>query len=950
MAGSDEVLARLRSDVWAVFQTGLRRLAEPEHAKLVRRLAKGAYLDREGFPTPGSGITRLVSGHYRATAFVVLTLTGRLKRARRLSLSHTSFVDMSWLAGLSGLRDLDLSSNPLLRDVSALAELPALRSLNLMECRALRDISPLAELPALVTLRIGAYDGFRVEPLTGLEVIGPLARCAALKRLTLRRCTEIRDGEVLASLPALESLDLTGSDGLLPPESLASLPKLRDLDLSRWTLADLRTIERCRSIESLALRECPNLTDLSSLRTLPRLRALSVGDCPKLVDLRPLRDVPTLAEGVSVDSRGRVTRDGGTVKGEALTHALWAAPDRCVGARALDFEHCHAIKALPPMERFTKVERLVLHGCVNLTDLREVAHLVKLDYLDISETRVVEAFGMIPMTRLNAVRAYSNCLRPVLKPSAIDSVAAVTLYREKLARALKRKKNRDAAEDALLERAYELGLVARPKSKAKAKARRGSSKSRAEKRASEQATRAAVAAIRKLLASADLAVVREGAAQLLACPDKQVAATFAKGTTIDMYDHVEPGPLIRRVVKQAHREWVALVALRAAGALAEVEVLDYKGHLRELALFDGLPKLKSLNVGELPAELDLAPLGRCQALRTLGVDTLGDRRALPSLAACPQLTELIVSDSPSLEDLSALNSVASMKRVNLASCPRVRDFSVLGQLPALEWLYLGGNTRLRSLECLAGATALKWLSLGKLNGLVDIGALARLRALETLWISECAKLVELAPLRSLHTLRTLGLTLKRKKIDLSPLGGLRGLTQLRIGGPQLADLSPLSGLESLEELWIFPAPKIVDLAPLAGLRRLKRLDIVGSGRLVDIAPLAGLTQLESLQLAACKRLRDLSPLAGLSRLTTLDLSECSQLVDITPLASLRALEALGLGDCRRLRDVSPLQDLPALSSITFSYDTKVRPKPPEDEISGRDRVEAYQRTIREAAG
>lgn len=148
--------------------------------------------------------------------------------------------DLSFLEGLTGLKELDLWDNDI-EDLSPLASLTGLRELSL-PYNLISDLSPLAGLEKLVSLRVYGNQIVSLEPLR-----------------------ELRNLNVLA---------LRGNP--LGPGALSCLRKCKRLgmlDLSYTGLKDLRELEFCRAW-NLDLYGNPDLEGLEVLSTMKRLSCL----------------------------------------------------------------------------------------------------------------------------------------------------------------------------------------------------------------------------------------------------------------------------------------------------------------------------------------------------------------------------------------------------------------------------------------------------------------------------------------------------------------------------------------------------------------------------------------------------------------------------------------------------------------------------------------------------
>jgi hypothetical protein len=178
--------------------------------------------------------------------------------------------DISPLAGLTGLTELDLGANEI-GDISPLANLTGPAELNL-GANEISDISPLASA--------------NLTSLTGLDLGG----------------NQISDISPLASasLTSLTGLDLGGNQiSDISPLASASLTSLTGLDLGGNQISDISPLASANltSLTSLILAD-NQISDISSLASanLASLTELDLG-ANNISDIKPLVDNPGLGEG-----------------------------------------------------------------------------------------------------------------------------------------------------------------------------------------------------------------------------------------------------------------------------------------------------------------------------------------------------------------------------------------------------------------------------------------------------------------------------------------------------------------------------------------------------------------------------------------------------------------------------------------------------------------------------
>ena len=147
------------------------------------------------------------------------------------------------------------------------------------------DLSPIADLTDLGNLDLSGCS--RVSDL------GPLSGLRKLTRLGLEGCASVEDLSPLAHLQALQWADVRGLERVEDVGPLAAIAGLRWLDLGGCTaLKDLGPLTRLTNLQALVLHGCTGLTDLGPLTALRALRALVISDCTGVFDLAPLRMLP----------------------------------------------------------------------------------------------------------------------------------------------------------------------------------------------------------------------------------------------------------------------------------------------------------------------------------------------------------------------------------------------------------------------------------------------------------------------------------------------------------------------------------------------------------------------------------------------------------------------------------------------------------------------------------
>lgn len=278
----------------------------------------------------------LVRGEFRgAPARADLGLLARFPRLAALAVTGPSARDIETIAGLPGLRRLELvlehRDRPLAdTDLEQIARLERLEVLKLHGTRVsdaglahlgklarLRELYPgrigeaglahLGELPALRTLAL------HVNPI-GAAGLAHLGRMTSLRSLDLAH-TQVGDDALahLARLAALRELNLSNTAvGDAGMAHLAGLAELRALDLSATRVGDagVATLATLGRLTTLALVDAP-ITDagLEHVASLGRLQSLDLGGTavgdPGLARLARLRELRVLGlNATRISDRG----------------------------------------------------------------------------------------------------------------------------------------------------------------------------------------------------------------------------------------------------------------------------------------------------------------------------------------------------------------------------------------------------------------------------------------------------------------------------------------------------------------------------------------------------------------------------------------------------------------------------------------------------------------------
>ncbi len=211
---------------------------------------------------------------------------GRCYNLQCLNLSGHNLSDITPVAQLKSLTELELDQNRILADISPLAGLTELRKLNL-QLNMVSNISPLRNLTKLTFLNL------MTNPITDITVLKDMTE---LDELWLDS-SRIVSASVIAGFTKLRILWMTDCD-LTDVSFLADLTELHLLHLGGNHITDISPLENCRQLERLYL-DRNNIVDISALEKLTNLEVLDL-QWNDISNIKPLVNNQGLGEGDGV--------------------------------------------------------------------------------------------------------------------------------------------------------------------------------------------------------------------------------------------------------------------------------------------------------------------------------------------------------------------------------------------------------------------------------------------------------------------------------------------------------------------------------------------------------------------------------------------------------------------------------------------------------------------------
>ena len=440
--------------------------------------------------------TLLIRGGYQRTGAIDIAPLVTVRALKKLNIIRFNLLNSIAFAQLSSIEDLCLDSTSI-TDLTPLAGLKSLQKLSLSGCK-ITDLKPLSGLDNLQTLSLpDDGNGLDLTPLRGMTALAstatapkdlwralviaperfaettsvtivntryssysafppsfaPLQHLKKLQKLEVsleKSCTDI---ESLASITTLTSLTIHGGykTEVMSLDCLASMPDLTFLTLKKLILSPsaLAAIGAKTGLKSLILEDC-TLPSLAFLGTLTGLQRLSLHNSkPSMTwDFSVLRGLHGLRTMGGIDASGQ-----SRLQGLSAYVWLWSMLDADLsGLRTLNLSGIRNIKlrSMEPLTGCPQLQTLKLGG-TTVTDHSILATFTDLESLELCGTDRGDLSCLIPLKKLKDLDL-SGGTEVSVKPSKVhlDNHRDVTAYRQKLARALKRDKNRTPQQDAWL--------------------------------------------------------------------------------------------------------------------------------------------------------------------------------------------------------------------------------------------------------------------------------------------------------------------------------------------------------------------------------------------------------------------------------------------------------------------------------------------------------------------
>lgn len=280
-----------------------------------------------------------------------------LSRLEKLVIADRTIPDLSFLSGMSNLRELEITGCRVESGMNVICALPSLQKLTMTGC--------------------------------GLSTIAELAGARMLLELDLSN-NAIGNLEPLANMTALEKLDLS-ENAVSDLTVLAGLPQLRELDLSHNAVNSIVPLTSCANLTVLDV-SYNAVTEISAVTNLTGLTVFAAGH-NSISDISPLSVCTQIQK---LDVSNNALTDISSISG--MTELM-----------ELDFSY-NAVAVLPALAENCPLT--VIRGEHNLlTDVSALAKAASLNYVYLDYNAELKDIAfLINCTQLVQVNVYATAV------------------------------------------------------------------------------------------------------------------------------------------------------------------------------------------------------------------------------------------------------------------------------------------------------------------------------------------------------------------------------------------------------------------------------------------------------------------------------------------------------------------------------------------------------------
>ena len=392
----------------------LERFATDRRSAVFRELVRAwsAWPDPRKFAREVMALNPLDDGLLSLGDMSLLPYVTELPQLKKLHVwTYSKLHNVDTLRELPQLTSFSAAYNYRLSNIDFLEGCANLVTLNLSNCENLNDFSVIARLPKLRSLTLSG---------TSVSNLAFLCNHPDLIELKVSNCKKITDWAPIWSLKKLNRIDLSSNSGIVDLEMLDCLDSLETLHLtgcaSLVSIAKLSGASRLKDIRlsgDLDDDALQPISTITSLRYVDIIGNRSVSNVQFLTACQSLMQVH-LHDCVSLKSLDGLSADGllaVSVRGCSNVQRL---PQNCSfpELRFVDLGDT-AISDLTPLSEAQFLEDISISGCLQVRDLSPLNGLQWLRYLNLSG---------LPETVLQTVHL-SRRLHTLVLSSEVDAVS-----------------------------------------------------------------------------------------------------------------------------------------------------------------------------------------------------------------------------------------------------------------------------------------------------------------------------------------------------------------------------------------------------------------------------------------------------------------------------------------------------------------------------------------------
>ena len=323
-----------------------------------------------------------------------------LANLRRLQFDFGSVSNIAFLAPLTQLEFIEIYWNHI-EDLSPLGALTRLTSLQL-DWNPVTNHTVLANLTNLTSLSLAG------NHVSNLDFVVPLEQLTDLGLYD----NQVKDLSLLAGRTHLRRLGL-GWNGITNPAVLATLTGLEELQLNGNPLTNAPFLVGLTNLTGLDVAYT-ELADMSPLTNLARLNWANVGE-------NRLADLPDLS---ALTQMNTFMMAGNPISNLSPLTNLSALGN-------LHVQRC-AFTSLAPLADCPQLERLLLSGNPQLSNLAELGDLPALRWLEIQVMQITNLAFLTNVTGLEEVDLFGNFVTDLSPLPALPNLRAFSIEQNRL--------------------------------------------------------------------------------------------------------------------------------------------------------------------------------------------------------------------------------------------------------------------------------------------------------------------------------------------------------------------------------------------------------------------------------------------------------------------------------------------------------------------------------------